>query len=266
MSERQLATGGLVLGTVLCLVVPATADVAITQKVSGRLLGVGAASATSTTYIKNGRMRTETVTNESTEVTVVDLEAGKTFTFDLVNKEAEVYGLSAAAADMTDAADISRLKVALTPNKKTKTVLGRKTEGYDVTLSMPVTIEERQATVSVIGSVWIAKAAPGSADWARFFARAAARAGLGDVDPLDPQLAPWQSASMAELYRKMADTGGIPYEMLLTFTMDGGGPLASVISTLGGGSTTTTVTGVTVGPLADELFAPPAGYRLKPRQ
>ena len=44
--------------------------------------------------------------------------------------------------------------------------------------------------------------------------------------------------------------------------MSGSGPMAGLLAKMGNVTMTTTTDSVEVGPLADTLFAPPAGYKL----
>jgi hypothetical protein len=48
--------------------------------------------------------------------------------------------------------------------------------------------------------------------------------------------------------------------------MGGSGPMAGILARLGNVTITSQIESVTVGPLADDLFAPPAGYKLNPRK
>jgi hypothetical protein len=120
-------------------------------------------------------------------------------------------------------------------------------------------------TVTLAGPVWIVKNAPGSADYARFY-KAAAEKGFIFSDPRGAKAQPGQAKAMAEMYRQMADMGGIPYETDLQVKMSGSGPMAAIMSKMGNVTMTSTVDSVEVGPLADDLFAPPAGYKLNPKK
>ena len=72
---------------------------------------------------------------------------------------------------------------------------------------------------------------------------------------------------MAQMYKELADTGGIAYETEMQIKMGGGsGPMAGIMARMGNVTVTSLVDTVTVGPLADDLFAPPAGYKLNQRK
>jgi hypothetical protein len=68
---------------------------------------------------------------------------------------------------------------------------------------------------------------------------------------------------MAEMYRQLAATGGIPYEQEMNVKMAGEGPMAAVFSKMGNITSTQTVQSVETTTLAADLFAPPAGYKIK---
>ena len=70
---------------------------------------------------------------------------------------------------------------------------------------------------------------------------------------------------MAEMYRQLAATGGIPYEQETNVKMSGEGPMAGVLREDGQHLIDDqTVTGRSKPrTLAADLFAPPAGYKIK---
>ena len=86
----------------------------------------------------------------------------------------------------------------------------------------------------------------------------------------DPQQA-GQARAVAQMYKEFAAIGGIAYETQLNVKMDMGGggspnPLGGFLSKLGNISMSTLVESVETGPVAADLFAPPAGYKLNPRK
>jgi len=68
------------------------------------------------------------------------------------------------------------------------------------------------------------------------------------------------------MYDQMAKIGGIPYETNVEIKMSGSGPMAGLLARLGNISMTSTVESVDAASLADDLFAPPAGYKLNPKK
>lgn len=245
---------------------PALADVTLKQSVSGKALGLGGVS-TSTTYIKGAKMRTETVVGKATQVTIFDLDAQKMYAFEMGKKDADVHSLAQLQSEMAKAVEVSAMKMSFTPNKQTKQIAGRAATGYDMSMTIPTSMGggEMKMTLTMTGPVWIVKDAPGSADWANFY-RQAADKGFVFGDPRVVKGNPGQAKAMAEMYRKMADAGGIAYETEMTMKMDGSGPLAGLMAKMGGGSTSTTTTDVSTAALTDDLFTVPAGMKLKERK
>jgi hypothetical protein len=252
--------------SLVSLAAPSAADVTLKQSVSGKALGLGGTAA-STTYIKGAKMRTETVTGDTTRVTIFDLDAQKMYGFDSKRKEADVYELAQFQADMAKAVDLGAMTATFEPNGRTKDIGGRSATGYDINMSVPTALGggEMKMTLVMTGPVWMVKGAPGTADWANFYTQAADK-GFVFGDPRAVKANPGQSRAMAELYRKMAAVGGIAYEIEMTIKSEGSGPLAALMAKMGGGSMTTTTTDVVAGPLDDALFAPPAGYKLRERK
>lgn len=251
----------------LSLATPAIADVTLKQNVAGKALGMGGAT-TSTTYIKGGKMRTESVMGGKTRVSIFDLDAQKMYSFEVGEKEADVYSLASMQADMAKSVDVSSMTATFAPNGKTKDIAGKAATGYDMTMSVPTSMggnSDMKMTLNMSGPVWIVKGAPGSADWANFYKQAADK-GFIFGDPRAVKGNPGQAKAMVEMYRKMAETGGIAYETEMNMKMDGSGPLAGLMAKMGGGTATTTTTEVSAAPLADDLFAPPASMKLKERK
>ena len=60
--------------------------------------------------------------------------------------------------------------------------------------------------------------------------------------------------------------GGIPYEMDVQIKLGGSGPMAGLMARMGNITMTNTVDAVETTALADDLFAPPAGYKLNPKK
>lgn len=260
---RVVLTALLVAG----LAAPAAADVTIKQTTTGKGLGMSG-SAASTTYIKGSKMRTDLVTGDTTRTTIFDLDQQKMWAFDSKKKDADVWNMQAVGAEIGEHTDLSNLKASITPNGKTKNVGGKSAAGYDMAISMPTAIGgkgEMAMTVSLTGPVWIVKGAPGASDYANFY-KAAAEKGFIFSDPRAAKASPGQARAITEMHRKMAEIGGIPYETEMTIKVDGSGPMAAVMARMGGMQSTATVSDVTAGALADDLFAVPAGYQVKERK
>lgn len=246
---------------------PALADVTLKQTTAGKGLGMGGQAA-GTTYIKGNKMRTDVVLGDKTQTSIYDLDEQKMYIFDSKKKEADVWDMAAFAAEVSKSVDASSTRASLKPNGQTKQISGRPAAGYDLEVSMSAAMagaKDMNITVTLQGPTWIVRGAPGSADYGRFY-KAAVEKGFIFSDPRAAKAQPGQAKAMAEMYNQMAAIGGIPYESEVQIKMSGSGPMAGLLARMGNITMATTVDSVETGALADDLFAPPAGYKLSPKK
>jgi hypothetical protein len=246
----------------------AYADVTIKQTTGGKGLGLSG-SAPGTTYIKGNKMRSDVVIGDRTQTSIFDVDAQKMYVFDSKKKEADVWDMGAFAQELSQNVDTSSAKGSVKPNGQTKAIGGQTATGYDAEISMNAAMggnKEMMTTVTLSGPIWIVKGAPGTRDYVAFY-NAAVEKGFIFSDPRAAKAQPGQAKAMAEMYKQLADTGGIAYETEMNIKMGGGsGPMAGILARLGNVTITSRVDSVTEGPLADDLFAPPAGYKLNQRK
>ena len=242
--------------------VPLAADVTIKQAIDGKMLGFNG-KGTSTTYIKGNRMRTDTVMGDRTQSMIFDVDAQKIFVFDSRRKEADVWDMAAFGQQIEKSVDVSGASGSIKANGQTKQIAGQSATGYDMMMTMKAAMgggKELNMTVTMQGPIWIVKGAPGSADFSRFY-KAAAEKGFIFGDPNAAKAQPGQAKATAEMYRQLAAIGGIPYESRTEIKMGGEGPMA-LVARMGNMTMTSVVESVDTAALADDLFAPPAGYKL----
>ena len=245
-------------------VAPVFADVTLKSTGTGKGLGVSGAMA-STTYIKGNKMRTDTVFGDTTRTMIFDVDNQRLYSFDSKKKEADAWDMQAFGANLKDSVDTSNMKASIKPNGQTRQIAGKTANGYDMELSLPATMGGKSGmkmTVTLAGPMWIVKGAPGTADYANFF-KGAVEKGWIFSDPRGAKGNPGQAKAMAEMYRQLAATGGIPYEQEITVKMGGEGPMAAMLAKMGNITSTQAVQSVDTGTLAADLFAVPAGYNLK---
>jgi len=250
----------------IALAAPAFADATIKQTTTGKGLGMSG-SMPGTTFIKGNRMRVDAVIGDKTQTSIYDLDAQKMYVFDSKKKEADVWDMAAFAEEISKSVDVSSTKAALKPNGQSKAVGGKSAAGYDLEVSMQAAFggsKDMSVTVTLAGPVWIVRE-PAAADYAKFY-KAAVEKGWIFSDPRAAKAQPGQAKAMAEMYDQMAKIGGIPYETNVDIKMSGSGPMAALLSRMGNINMTTTVESVNAGSLADDLFAPPAGYKLNPKK
>ena len=254
----------LVALVTVALAVPAFADVTLKSASAGKGIGMGS-NITQTTYIKGNKMRSDTVIGDKTTTMIFDVDAQRLYSFDSKKKEADAWDMQAYGASIKSSVDTAGMKASIKANGQTKQLLGKPAAGYDMELSVPAMMggkDGMKMTVILTGPIWIVKGAPGTAEYLNFY-KGAVEKGFIFSDPKGAKGNPGQAKAMAEMYRQLAATGGIPYEQETNLKMTGEGPMAAVFAKMGNITMTQTVESVETGALAADLFAPPAGYKIK---
>src|SRR4029077_14472748 len=131
----------------------------------------------------------------------------------------------------------------LKPNGQTKPVGGQNADGYDIDIMVPANVAGTPMTIAMTGISWIAKDAPGSAEYSAFY-KGAAEKGWIFTDPRAAQAQPGQAKAMAEMYTQLAQIGGIPMESQVDIRATGEGMVAAAMARMGGVSTATTIDSV----------------------
>ena len=251
------------MGVTLVLASALSGDVTIKQTTSGKGMGVSAAGTT-TTYIKGMKMRSEVEARGTVMTTIFDVENQKMYIFDSKKKSVDVWDMKAFSEEMSKAVETGEMKASVKPNGKKKELAGKTASGYDLSVSVPAKMggeKGMEMTVTLQGPMWIVKGAPGTEDYMAFY-KASVEKGWIFSDPRAAKGSPGQAKAMAEMYRHLASTGGIPYETEMNITMSGEGPMGAMMARMGGMSMTSTVQSVDTTTLDDALFAPPAGYKV----
>jgi hypothetical protein len=254
---------------------PADADVTIKMTTGGKGMGM-ASTASGTTYIKGHKMRSDLQMGNRTQSTIFDLDAQKMYIFESGKKEADVWDMAEFGKQIGLNIDADNMKTSITPNGQKKPFGSLTADGYDMEVSVPAAMgnnKEMTMTVTLSGPVWIVKNAPGAAEYNAFY-KAAAEKGWVFGDPRAAKGQPGQAKAMAEMYRQFAEIGGIAYESDIQIKMGmaggpSGGPgglMAGMMAKMGNMSAQTKIEDVQTGPLSDDLFAPPAGYKLNSRK
>jgi hypothetical protein len=256
MQIRLLAS---ILAALVVSVAPAFADVTITSIITGKGPGVKDSGTQTVSYIKGGKMRTEM----GELISILDGDTRQMIVLDAKKKEAEIIDISKLAADMQKSI-VGEPKVSLTASGQTKTLLGRSCSEYALAIAVPMKMGSSEMMISMSGPLWVAKGAPGTADYANFYKKAAAN-GLFFGNPQLAKAQGGQLKSQTEMYKAIAELGGIPYEINAEMRFEGGGMMAGMMNKLGSGRMVTTVTAVSTDPISADLFSIPAGYKTKTR-
>jgi hypothetical protein len=252
----------------LLVAAPAWADLRMTHLTSGKGMGMSTNMA-GTTFIKGLRMRTDSVSGNTTRTMIFDVEAQKLYSFDNRRKEADMWDMADFGKQIGTSVDTSQMTASVKPTGQTKQVSGGSADGYEMSITMPTVVGDPKSgmkmVVNLTGPVWIVKGAPGTADYLAFY-NAAAEKGFIFGDPRAAKGAGGQMKAIAEMYRQLAEVGGLPYETDMNIRLSGDGPMASMMARMGGISSTMVVQTVDTAPLPEDLFAPPPGYKLNARK
>ena len=158
------------------------------------------------------------------------------------------------------------MKASVKPNGQTKVIAGKTANGYDMSIEVPTTLGGRErheddgdaerSGLDREGRARHRRSTPAST-------RPRVDKGWIFSDPRGAKGNPGQAKAMAEMYKQFAAIGGIPYETEMNMKMGGDGPMAGMMAKMGSMSAISTVESVETGALAADLFAPPAGYKIK---
>jgi hypothetical protein len=251
------------LAAVLAFVAGGSAFADATIKSTANSKGFGLTGVIkSVTYIKGLKMRVEATIGDKNITSIYDVDGQKMYILDAKKKEVDAWDMGAFAQEMSKSVSTEGMHANLKPNGQTKSVDGQNADGYDIDIVVPANVAGTPLTIVMTGVSWIAKGAPGSAEYSAFY-KGAAEKGWIFTDPRAAKAQPGQAKAMAEMYTQFAQIGGIPLESQMDIKATGEGVMAATMARMGGVLTTTTIDSVETGPLGDDLFVPPADYALK---
>jgi hypothetical protein len=274
----KLFKPALVAAAVLLCSVGLAADLtlSITTSIEGGL----AASAGNTgmapktlTKISGSKSRTDINMNDQTVTTIIDVEAGTMLMLRPEEKTALAYPLDLAAAAQTGG---SAVEVEVKPTGQTRDIEGVSCTEFAVNMKMNMAAIAtgggsslppeaaamlKDVFIRITGSTWVAKDAPGAADYAAY-QKVAARAA---VTALSRGSATGGAASplpngMERLVTGFAEAAGIPYLTELTTAVEGSGQFVGLLQGMAQMKIVSKVTGVSTEAIAPDTFTVPEGY------
>lgn len=226
----------------------------VTIKTTTLVSGPASTEVASSVYIKGARMRTDAKVGGQDLSILVDLATKERLMVNHGTKEVQEFDPVGSMAGMP--VTVGEPTVSLKPTGEKKVVLGRNCQGFAMQVTMPMTVAGETVTLVMSGPAWISADAPGVAEYQRFF-KGAAEAGLNtSLMTQGPQ-----SKGMAEMQRVLAGNG-IPLDQELRVSVEGTGQVAMAMGQAAM-SITNRVTEISAAPIADDLFAVPAGYTKK---
>jgi hypothetical protein len=252
----------LALGVLACAW-SAQADVTMVSQMKGKMMGMSPEGET-ITYIKGTKMRTDQTMGRDKTSTIMDVETGRMVTINHGKKEAEVWNMADLSASLQKSGmEVGAADVKIAPTGKSKEVAGYAAQEYEISVSVDAGVPDApiKMTMTISGPSYLSTTAPGAQDYAHFY-QTAAEKGFFFGDPRAAKAQPGRARGMMQMYRDMA-TKGIPLESVQTIKMSGSGPMAAIMSKMGGGEMQTTVTRISDETLDASLFEIPAGYKVK---
>jgi hypothetical protein len=248
---------------VLCFVVLSaafvSADVRITETVATKAGDKSQPPGTRSTYVRGAYMRIDLQQGKDSASTLYDLTDNVTIVLDTKKKRAEVRAVAERSAKLERMYPRERTTTAIAATGGSRDVAGLPCAEHTFSVRVPVT-SDGEIALLLTGSACVAKDAPGASDYAAFARTAIERqVVLGPAS--DNRLVLALVRGQTELYRALADLGGIPYVVDMNMNVDGKGMLAAIVRKVLTGSRTSTVTAVAAAPLDETIFAVPAGWK-----
>lgn len=245
---------------VLLLSAPAWADITLTSKMTGKM--AGGDGTIQVVKVKGSKMRTDSTRGSDMTSTIFDVEAGKMIVLDHKKKEAIVLDTAAIAETMGKSAGSIDVKTDLKPTSEKKQVAGYDCTVYDTNVTVTMSPGEgMNIQLAMTGPACLSSNAPGKAEYEQFYAAAVAK-GFFFTDPRAAKAQPGMAKAIAEASKKWAEAG-VPLSSTQTMKFEGGGMMTGMMNKMMGGPTTTELTKVDTGTIADTEFATPAGYKVK---
>jgi hypothetical protein len=271
--RRWLATALLF---VVCSAI-VRADVTIVQKttVEGGMAaaaGGSAPSPTITTRVKGMRSRMELDAGPASQITIIDLIAKQIIVLRPDQKTATIVSPTPPPTAGTGSPALPPItpggvESSIKPTGKSQVIDGIKCEEYAFTSSVdmasmvgaqmpPEAAQMMQGVrMSMVGSVWVARDAPGAADYIAFQKAAASGnmgAGAGGL----------KVPGMDKIVKAMGSVEGLAYLTEMTMMVDGAGQVADLMKQMGPMKVNVRTMSIKADGLSDDLFKVPEGYTI----
>ena len=251
-----------VLASVMLVSAPAWADITLTSKMTGKM--AGGDGTIQVVKIKGRTMRTDMTRGSGGDMTstIFDVDAGKMIVLDHKKREAMTLDTAAIVETMGKSANSIDVKTDLKPTSEKKQVAGYDCTVYDTNVTVAMSPGEgMNMTLSLTGPACLSSNAPGKAEYEQFYTASVAK-GFFFTDPRAAKAQPGMAKAIAEASKKWAEAG-VPLSSTTSMKFDGGGMMTGMMNKMMGGPTTTELTKVDTGTIADTEFVVPADYKVK---
>ena len=224
-----------------------------------------------TMRIKGQKSRADIEMNGQTVTSITDLASKQVILLNSANKTATITTPESVAAGGAPV-PMPAIDVTFKATGKSQTIDGQVCDEHSLmmTMSMADVVAQGQAPpeaaammkdVKMVmnGSTWIARSAPGAAEFAAFNKAALDSKLLGAVTGMGSG----KSGPMDKLMEASAAAPGLPYMTEITMQFDGTGPMVDAMKQMGPMKILQKISSVSTEPVADEMFAIPADYRIE---
>lgn len=250
-----------------------------TTTVEGGLSGTGAGGLAPkvVTRISGTKSRTDIDLGDQVVSTIIDTAAAQALVLQPEQKTALQFSTDTAA--LTPSSAPPPIETAVQPTGKTRDIDGVSCAEYSVTMKMEMAAMAaaggsalppetaamlKGVIVRITGSTWVAKDAPGAADYAAFqqIAAKVAVAAMTRLSASAPGGAPASPipSGMERLVTGFPEAPGIPYLTELTTSIEGSGQLVAILQGLAQMKITSKVASLSTDPVPAGVFAVPEGY------
>lgn len=245
----------LMVLAVLALSAPAVwADVTVTMSITGSAAQT-AINGTQTGAVKGTKFRMDTALSGQNYWLLLDSATKQVWRVDDVARQIQLFDPQAAMASLP--VSLGDATASVTPNGQTREILGRQCQGYNVQVTIPMTMAGETITIKMWGPAWITK---DGGPVQEYLAAQKVFSELGLSSPLMGQ-GP-QSKGVAELSKKLGEAG-LVMEQEVQMTMEGTGQMAAMLSQMGSMTMLMKVTAISTDPIPDSKFVLPEGYTKK---
>ena len=229
--------------------IPSRADVSVTFTVAKSCAGM-ITNTKRVMYFKDAKLRIDDFAGTAVSTRILDLRSGTAIIIDHEHHAAATSKLGEYGRVTAQRSAASRITVAMRPSGEAREILGKTCNGYDLVVS--------SSDIRANARYWDNGDAPGSSEYHAFW-----KASKGRCLPVEGwssnPIATSQNAVISEIFRRMAESGGIPNECEMRFELSERSPAAShpngVVDAL-----TFRIVDISTSSIADGVFAVPSGY------
>jgi hypothetical protein len=277
--RRWQVAGAVAVALMMMCLVRLSADLTIT---TGTTIEGGMAAAAGgapmpkiVTRIKGNKARTDIDLNGNRTSTIVDLGSRQMTFLRHDDKTAQV--LDSAMPTAKGPMPMPKIDTSVKPTGQKREINGMQCAEYAVMMTMDMSSMGGRSdmppeagamlkglTMKMSGSTWVARDAPGAAEYSKYQAAAAkmAMSALGGAAAGGPGgFGGGMPQGMEKLIAGFAEAPGIAYLTELTMSIEGNSQMAAMMSQMGGMKIISRVTDVSTAALEDALFTVPADYK-----